>query len=690
MKQIEVTLEGLTCANCASKIEKVMNDRSDIKLANLDFNTSKLVLEVDDHYSTDNYKSIEKDILRIEDVKVIFDNEKHDETEVTKENYWWLKIALGSLALVVSLLSDLAISRVFVLSIYLFIGYPVLNKALLRIKSRQWFDENFLMSIATLGAMMINEWPEAIGVMLFYTVGEYFQDKAVKRSLTAISTLLDIQVHEAILYNNYEANIIKPEHVKIDDLILVPVGSKIACDGVVQEGSSSLNVSSLTGESLPVDVYVGTTVLAGSINLQQSLIIKVTALYKDSSIAKLAKHVKEASKRKAKLETTMTRFASIYTPFVVFSALALWIILLVMGQPMNVAIYRSLVFLVISCPCALVISVPLSYFAAMGYASKKGILFKGGVALETARKVKTLLFDKTGTITQGNLVVTQEISFVENTDLARRLAFNLEQHSNHPIAKAIIRYLDTALYIKINDITEKVGLGMQGEYDQALVEVRKVNNLELDNLLSNIDNVTEVHQKTWVGVYMDNQCLLMMSIEDEIKPSAKPLFIALKQRGIKTALLSGDRQSVVNSFKDSIQIEDAYGDLLPHDKVSIAQQYMKNQYVGFVGDGINDSSVLATVHLGIAMGSKGSDLAIEAADVVLLNDDLNTVHEVLEIAHHSHLSIIQNLTMVFVVKGIVLVFGSLGLMGMWEAVFADVGVALLAIFNAMRILYLRK
>jgi Zn2+/Cd2+-exporting ATPase len=596
MKQIEVTLEGLTCANCAAKIEKVMNERSDIQLANIDFNNSKLILEVDDNYSSDNYKSIERDILRIEDVKVLFDTETHDETEIAKENYWWLKIALGSLALVVSLLSDLAISRVFVLSIYLFIGYPVLNKALLRIKSKQWFDENFLMSIATLGAMMINEWPEAIGVMLFYTVGEYFQDKAVKRSLTAISTLLDIQVHEAILYNNYEANIIKPEHVKIDDLILVPVGSKIACDGVVQEGSSSLNVSSLTGESLPVDVYVGTTVLAGSINLQQSLIIKVTALYKDSSIAKLAKHVKEASKRKAKLETTMTRFASIYTPFVVFSALALWVILLVMGQPMNVAIYRSLVFLVISCPCALVISVPLSYFAAMGYASKKGILFKGGVALETARKVKTLLFDKTGTITQGNLVVTQEISFVENTDLARRLAFNLEQHSNHPIAKAIIRYLDTALYIKIDDITEKVGLGMQGEYDQALVEVRKVNNLELDNLLSNIDNVTEAHQKTWVGVYMDNQCLLMMSIEDEIKPSAKPLFKALKQRGIKTALLSGDRQSVVNSFKDSIQIEDAYGDLLPHDKVSIAQQYMKNQYVGFVGDGINDSSVLATVH----------------------------------------------------------------------------------------------
>ena len=690
MKQIEITLEGLSCANCAAKIEKAMNNRSDIQLANLDFNTSKLILEVDDNFSTDNFKSIKKDILEIEEVNVLFENEDMDDVKPIKENYWWLKISLGTLALVISLLSDTTLTRVFVLSIYLYIGYPVLNKAILRIKSKQWFDENFLMSIATLGAMMINEWPEAIGVMLFYTVGEYFQDKAVKRSLSAISTLLDIQVHEAILFNNQESMVIKPEQVRINDLILVPVGAKIACDGIVQEGSSSLNVSSLTGESLPIDVYVGSSVLAGSINLQQSLIIKVTSLYKDSSIAKLAKHVKEASKRKAKLETTMTRFASIYTPFVVFSALALLITLLFIGFPLNVAIYRSLVFLVISCPCALVISVPLSYFAAMGYASKKGILFKGGVALESARRINALLFDKTGTITQGNLVVTQEISLEENTELAKSIAVTLEQHSNHPIAKAIIRYLDSPSFIKIDNISEKVGLGIQGEYNNTFVEIRKINDEELSNLLSHSTQLLNLHQRTWVGVFMESQCLLVLSIEDEIKPSAKSLFKALKQRGIKTALLSGDRQSVVNSVKDMIHIEDAYGDLLPHDKVSIAQQYMEKHYVGFVGDGINDSSALATSHLGIAMGSKGSDLAIEAADVVLLNDDLDTVQEVLDIAHHSHRSIIQNLIMVFAVKGVVLVFGSLGLMGMWEAVFADVGVALLAIFNAMRILYTRK
>ena len=497
-------------------------------------------------------------------------------------------------------------------------------------------------------------------------------------------------VHEAILFNNQESIVIKPEQVKINDLILVPVGSKIACDGIIQEGSSSLNVSSLTGESLPIDVYVGSSVLAGSINLQQSLIIKVTSLYKDSSIAKLAKHVKEASKRKAKLETTMTRFASIYTPFVVFSALALLITLLIIGFPLNEAIYRSLVFLVISCPCALVISVPLSYFAAMGYASKKGILFKGGVALESARRINALLFDKTGTITQGNLVVTQEISLDDNIDMAKSIAFALEQHSNHPIAKAIIRYLDSPSIIKIDNVSEKVGLGIQGEYNGTFVEVRKINDEELNNLLSHSTQLLDLQQRTWVGVFMGSQCLLVLSIEDEIKPSAKALFKSLKQRDIKTALLSGDRQSVVNSVKTIIHIEDAYGDLLPHDKVSIAQQYMEKHYVGFVGDGINDSSALATAHLGIAMGSKGSDLAIEAADVVLLNDDLETVQEVLDIAHHSHRSIVQNLIMVFAVKGVVLVFGSLGLMGMWEAVFADVGVALLAIFNAMRILYTRK
>jgi Zn2+/Cd2+-exporting ATPase len=302
MKQIEVTLEGLTCANCAAKIEKVMNERSDIYLANLDFTTSKLVLEVDDDYSIDNYDSIEKDILKIETVNVVFDSPEKEKDIPAKNNYWWSKILLGSVALIVSLLSDSTIAKVFVLSIYLYIGYPVLNKALLRIKSKQWFDENFLMSIATIGALMINEWPEAIGVMLFYTVGEYFQDKAVKRSLNAIASLLDIQVHEAILFNNNESVIISPQQVKVNDLILVPVGSKIACDGIVIEGSSSLNVASLTGESLPLDVQPGSSVLAGSINLQQSLIIKVTSLYKDSSIAKLAKHVKEASKEKLNLK----------------------------------------------------------------------------------------------------------------------------------------------------------------------------------------------------------------------------------------------------------------------------------------------------------------------------------------------------------------------------------------------------
>ncbi|MBS3991227.1 MAG: heavy metal translocating P-type ATPase [Erysipelothrix sp.] len=690
MKQIEITIEGLSCANCAAKIEKVMNERNDIYLANLDFSTSTLILEVDDDYSIDNYDSIEKDILKIESVNVLFDSSEKEQNIPVKKNYWWLKIILGSIALLVSLLSDSTLARVFVLSIYLYIGYPVLNKALLRIKSKQWFDENFLMSIATIGALMINEWPEAIGVMLFYTVGEYFQDKAVKRSLNAIASLLDIQVHEAILFNNKESIIISPQKVKINDLILVPVGSKIACDGIVIEGSSSLNVASLTGESLPIDVKPGTSVLAGSINLQQSLVIKVTSLYKDSSIAKLAKHVKEASKRKAKLETTMTRFASIYTPFVVFSAILLFVILVILGVPMNDAIYRSLVFLVISCPCALVISVPLSYFAAMGYASKKGILFKGGVALESARKVNALLFDKTGTVTVGNLVVTNEVQLSDNLNLARNIAFSLEQHSNHPIAKSIIRYLESSSAINIENVSENIGLGMQGMVNDLIVEVRKITSEEINNHLDQQIDLLDMHQKTWVGVFMDNQCLLLFSIEDEIKPTARPLFEVLKIRGIKTGLLSGDRQAVVNIVKDIIHVEDAYGDLLPQDKVRIAQQYMEKYHVGFIGDGINDSSVLATAHLGIAMGSKGSDLAIEASDVVLLNDDLNTVNDVLTIAHQSHKSIIQNLTLVFVVKGVVLLFGSLGLMGMWEAVFADVGVALLAIFNAMRILYSKK
>jgi Zn2+/Cd2+-exporting ATPase len=691
MKQVEIYIDGLSCANCAAKIEQKMNSRNDIDLAILDFNTRRLVLEVDDNFSSDHYESIRQDILAIEDVKVHFESSNNNETSVSKPTpqYWGLKILVGSSALIVSLLFNAWYSQIFVLLSYIFIGYPVLKKAFLRIKARQWFDENFLMSIATIGAMLINEWPEAIGVMLFYTIGEYFQDRAVLKSQHHISSLLDIQVHEALVYRNEEFIKSRPEDVRVGELIYVPLGAKIACDGVITQGHSSLNVSSLTGESLPIDVSIGDHVSAGSVNLQQPLTIQVTSSYQNSSIAKLVQYMKEASLKKAQFETTMTRFASIYTPIVVLLALSLFLFLLFNDYLLQEAIYRSLIFLVISCPCALVISVPLSYFASMGYASKQGILFKGGKALEAARKIDMVLFDKTGTITTGELVIKEAHFFHLPKEESLSIAKSLETHSTHPIARAIVEYAKDIPLLPLEQTQEHIGLGMSGLINQQAVHIRKLSYDDLN--LEHISNITENFKDlTWVILTQNELPLMLLGIQDKIKSSAFEMVQTLKKKAIKLAILSGDRNDVVLSLQKELNLDEAYGSLMPSDKVSIAQDHMKQHHVAFVGDGINDSAVLSLSHLGIAMGLKGSDLAIESADVVLLKDDLSSIPKIFEIARKSHTSIIQNLVMVFFVKGVVLIFGSLGLMGMWEAVFADVGVALLAIINAMRILYFAK
>lgn len=688
MKQIEIIIDGLSCANCAAKIEKKLNDRNDISLAILDFNTKRLILEVEDDFSSSSYPLIEKDIKSVEDVQVHFESDHSQITEKKPHdvNLWIPKIIVGTSALIISLLFNSWIAQLYIFSAYVFIGYPVLRKAYLRLKARQWFDENFLMSIATLGAMLINEWPEAIGVMLFYTIGEYFQDKAIQRSQNHISALLDIQVHEALVLRNGEFIKTLPEYVKVNELIYVPLGAKIASDGIILQGSSSLDVSSLTGESLPRDVNIGDSVLAGSINLQQPLTIQVTTTYQNSSLAKLVKYMKEASLKKAKFETTMTKFAGIYTPMVVLLALSLFLVLVTLGYSPQASLYRSLVFLVISCPCALVISVPLSYFASMGYASKHGILFKGGLALEAARKIDMMVFDKTGTITTGELSIETAHFFHQSKEASLSMAKSLEIQSTHPIAKAIVKYAHEAPLVTVSHIQEHVGLGMSGEIEGNFVSIRKLSQEDEKHPL--IAPLIMLHPHlTWIIMTHQESPLMLLGIQDMIKPSAYTLITKLKKQHFKLALLSGDRPEVIQHIQKELQLDEAYGSLLPSDKVTYTQAYMSKQKVAFIGDGVNDSAVLSLSHLGVAMGLKGSDLAIESADIVLLHDDLNQVTSIFDIAKKSHTSIIQNLVMVFMVKGIVLLFGSLGLMGMWEAVFADVGVALLAIMNAMRILY---
>lgn len=689
MKTVEVLLEGLTCANCAAKIEKKLKERSDIDQVSLNFNTSIVQFSIKGNLSEQLKHSIKKDILDIEDVVVHFDPKKKDHhLESNHKTNWALKIGIGGASLLLSLFSSDPITTIFVFIGYLYIGAPVLSKAVKRILAKQWFDENFLMSIATLGAIFINEWPEAIGVMLFYTVGEYFQDRAVEKSRKHISSLLDIQVTEAVVINDGNITYLDPSHVQIGDKILVAVGAKIPCDGIIIQGQSSLDTASLTGESLPVDVTVGTQVMAGSLNLQQSLIIEVNALYGDSSLAKLTKYLKDSSLRKAKFESTMTRFAAYYTPSVVGFALILLAGLMFLGMPFTTALHRSLVFLVISCPCALVISVPLSYFASMGYASQKGILFKGGEALESANKVNALIFDKTGTLTDGKMSVIEQISLSSDSSHALKIIKGLESHSSHPIALALIQLCDNVTAYPMTNIEELSGVGMKGEYENNRVRINKVFFEELASF--NDKKMIHDNHLTWVGVYENDQLIYVVGIQDQIKSSSYSMMKKLKKIKIKSTIISGDHEGVVSEVQKKLEIDQSYASCLPHQKVELMQLMMNQHYVGFVGDGINDSAALSLSHCGIAMGVKGSDLAIEASDVVILNDDMNQVVELLHIAKRNHISIIQNLSMVFVVKGIVLALGSFGLVGMWEAVFADVGVALLAILNAMRILYQKK
>lgn len=689
MKKVEVLLEGLTCANCAAKIEKKLSERVDIKNVSLDFNTSVVHFSVNEALSDRLKESIEKDILAIEDVVVHFESQKEeDQNKLQQKTNWSLKIGIGVASLVLSLTYLNPISTIVVFVGYLYIGSPVLTKAIKRLLSKQWFDENFLMSIATLGAIFINEWPEAIGVMLFYTVGEYFQDRAVEKSRKHISSLLDIQVNEAVVIDQGKLRYLDPSQVQIKDKILVAVGAKIPCDGVIIEGQSSLDTSSLTGESLPVDVSIGTQVMAGSINLQQSLIIEVNTLYEHSALSKLTQYLKESSKRKAKLESTMTRFAAYYTPIVVGLAVALLFSLMLFGMPFATALHRSLVFLVISCPCALVISVPLSYFASMGYASQKGILFKGGEALESANKIDALIFDKTGTLTHGKMSVVHQISLISDSSHALKLIKALESHSTHPIASALVQHCIDVTAYPMRNIQELSGVGMKGEYQNSIIRVSKVSKDELSSI--NHADLNFLEHLTWVGVYENDQLIYIVGITDQIKESSYPMIKKLKELGIKSTMISGDHEGVVNHVQTQLEIDQTYASCLPHQKVELMQEMMKDHHIGFVGDGINDSAALTLSHCGIAMGLKGSDLAIEASDVVILNDDMNQLIEILSIAKRNHISIIQNLFMVFLVKGVVLVLGSLGLVGMWEAVFADVGVALLAILNAMRILYQKK
>lgn len=683
----EYELRGIDCGNCAAKIERAVNQLEQVESATVNLIAQKLILE------TKSEDGIDKEIIDLVDaiepgIEVI--SEKKEEALPEKRD--WAKELLLAVMILFAFGFFLPeeyfwIRLVYYLTLYIIIGHKVLIKMVQNIQRGNLFDENFLMSIATLGAFLLGEFPEAVAVMLFYQIGEYFQDKATSQSRQSIARLMDIRSDKAWRLEGGETVQVDPETVRVADHILVKPGEKVPLDGLVREGRSILDTSALTGESLPREIGVGEDITSGVINLTSPLVIEVSKTFSQSTVNKILELVENASNKKAETERMITRFSRVYTPVVVGIAFLLASLppLLGLGE-WSTWLYRALTFLVISCPCALAVSVPMSFFGGLGGASKLGVLVKGGNYLEALAKLDTVVFDKTGTITKGIFAVDTVVNAEGVEDDILYLAAHLESYSNHPIANSIrTAYGQEVDENRVSQITELPGQGMSGRVDGRQLCLGNARLMEVQGI------AYPAIDSTGTVLYLaeDSHFLGYFLITDQVKETSIEALKDLQAVGIKkTVLLSGDRQAVVDEFAQQFAFNDAFGDCLPQDKVSTFEEILtqSQQAVAFVGDGVNDAPVLARADVGIAMGGLGSDAAIESADVVLMDDDLGKLPQVIRLAKKTVRIAQQNMTLAIVVKLIFLVLSGLGISNMWEAIFADVGVTLLAVWNALRTL----
>ena len=577
---------------------------------------------------------------------------------------------------------------------YLLSGWNVLTIAGRNILRGRVFDENFLMTIATLGAVAIHKLPEAVGVMLFFKIGELFQEFAIGRSRQSIRSLLEIRPDSANLKENGDIKKVAPQTVAVGDIILVKPGEKIPLDGEIIDGSSQIDTSALTGESVPRTVKVGETVLAGTINQTGILTVEVTKVFGESSISRILELVENARSKKAETEKFISKFASYYTPFVVFASLAVALIppLFISGvtnADRFLWVYRALVLLVISCPCGLVISIPLGYFGGIGGAAKGGILVKGSTFLDTLTAVKTVVFDKTATLTKGVFKVAQIVpaNGFSQTDLME-IAAKIEFQSNHPVAKSIVEaYGGKIDSSDVKDYEEIAGHGIRAKVNNQIVLAGNDRLLHREHIAHDVCNA----EGTVVHLAVDNRYAGYILIADELKEDAVQAIRDLKKLGVeRIVMLTGDNQAVADSVAKKLGLDSYLAELLPEGKVEAIEklicQSKKGDKIVFVGDGINDAPVLARADVGIAMGGLGSDAAIETADVVIMADAPSKVAQAIQIARKTHNIVWQNIIFAMSIKGIFIALGAFGLATMWEAVFADVGVALAAIFNATRVL----
>ena len=724
MKSNECTLfiEGLDCPNCAAKIERKLNTLEKIKKVTVDFMGKKVIVQSENLTQDELVEVIQTEVDKIEDgVKVSnkkFDLHSHNHSHSHEHGHSHgeedidkikKKLLIGGILFVFGIFipETLAIPRFAVfLASYFIIGGDVLLSAVKNIMKGQVFDENFLMAIATIGAFAIGEYPEGVAVMLFYQLGELFQGIAVNNSRKSIAELMDIRPDYANIKTNDGIKKVKPEEIKISDIIVVKPGEKVALDGKIISGSSTFDTSALTGESLPREAKTGDDVLSGFINKTGLVEIKVTKLFSESTVSKILNLVENASSKKSKTENFITKFARYYTPAVVITALILAIFppLLLPNATFTDWIYRALIFLVVSCPCALIISIPLGFFGGIGGASKHGILVKGANYLEALNDIESVVMDKTGTLTKGVFKVTEiniennvKINDFENnkTDLTQPLllkyAAHIEKFSNHPIAQSIVyEYENSASKTDENivkDFEEISGFGIKANINshQILAGNSKLMNLE------KIKFNERENLGTVVYIAFDKQYIGNILISDEIKEDSAKAVKGMKANGIKEiVMLTGDNKAIGKNIAEKLGIDKVFAELLPNEKVEKLEEIYKTKSekgkIAFVGDGINDAPVLARADIGIAMGGVGSDAAIEAADVVIMNDEPSKIVTAMKIAKKTKTIVWQNIILAFAVKLIVLILGLFGDATMWEAVFADVGVALLAVLNATRVL----
>ena len=563
---------------------------------------------------------------------------------------------------------------------YLIVGGEVIWKAIQNVLHGKFFDETFLMTVATIGAFIIGEYPEGVAVMLFFQLGEYLQEKAISKSRRDVLSLMDLKSEFVHVKKDDSFMKVDPKEVQIGDEFIVYPGEKVALDGVVIDGASSLDVQALTGESGYFAVGIGDVVLSGSVNQQSVLVIRATQTYDQSTVSKILDLIEHASERKAVTEKFITRFSKIYTPFVVVIAILLIVIpVFILHGSLSTWLYRSIVFLVISCPCALVLSIPLSFFCGIGKASKMGVLVKGSKELDMLTKLKAIAFDKTGTLTNGDFKVLQVVSYDDTIDIGYIGAL-LESNSRHPVSKAICDYYSGSVSFDcVNDFVEEPGKGVSGVIDDVRYFVGNDKYLNERGI-----DVPEVSLSGTVIYVMSDRLLGYFVIGDTLKDEIESVMSQLK---LDKVILSGDCEANVKMIADTLQISKWYSELLPQDKGSVMERLIKDySFVAFVGDGMNDAPVLRLASVGISMGGIGSDAAIESSDVVIMNDDLEKISDVIDLACYTKRIIWFNIIFSLFVKFVILLLGAFGFASIWMAVFSDVGVTLLAVLNSLRIL----